>query len=83
MGDRGVKVGSQQNIEGAELASNGGEMQKSAIDIAHRNWVRALLDVGFDRIEAEKIAKMKAQAGASHERREMEKGQSPRRRAFG
>lgn len=63
--------------------SIGGKMQKSAIDIAHRNWVRALLDVGFDRFEAEKIAKMKARAGAPHDRRDTEKSQSARRKAFG
>ena len=61
----------------------GGKMQKSAIDIAHRNWVRALLDVGFDRVEAEKIAKMKAQTGAPHERRDRDLNLSARRKAFG
>ena len=63
--------------------SIGGKMQKSAIDIAHRNWVRALLDVGFDKVEAEKIAKMKAQAGAPHERRDSGTSQPARRKAFG
>ena len=58
-------------------------MKKSAIDIAHRNWVRALLDVGFDKVEAEKIAKMKAHKGAPHERREGETSQPVRRKAFG
>ena len=64
-------------------APNGGKMQKSAIDVAHRNWVRALLDVGFDRVEAEKIAKMKARTGAPHERRGADKGEPNRRKAFG